>query len=622
MRLRARTTFKPPRDRLPGPDPLPGIGDCSRLPQAEGELYDQCGDPVDAVPPAVDEDVVWLSVRDGRWQVARPSLVTYPVSDWRTDPGDVFDQPVSEGVRARPARPGHPGLECSGTPTRVTDPAGDASGPKGARDWVDVTAVELARSAASLCLAVTTRTPLRPLSGISVYYEQASLMKTADGRQVSQGGLPGAFGVRLNSRGRPEAFGGWDGPEGRYAELPEARVGGGGRTLTIEFPNARRLGLTRQPFAWMLTASVEVSPGRLASDRLPDARTRLFFAHPGGKRVVEAPDARARSSDARPTSDSVPAVKELAPGVWQLSGFPPNGINVFLLEDVLVDAASRHAGRRILRQLRGHTVTAHALTHAHPDHQGASKEVCEALGIPFWVGERDADAAENPDLIKQRQPDHPVARFYDRIFRGPGRRVDRMLREGDEVAGFKVLDTPGHSAGHVSYWRESDRVLVLGDVLNNMDVITAVPGLHEPKPFLTPDPAENRRSIRKLAALEPAARALRSRRPAAGTRISCGASWRSCPHDGGHRLRGRARAARAGLGARVRHESLRRVGGRHRRGHPHRRSRRAGLHLRRGQPDPRARGRRRRSWTVTEFEAPRRHGAPRNRPAAHRASST
>jgi glyoxylase-like metal-dependent hydrolase (beta-lactamase superfamily II) len=196
-------------------------------------------------------------------------------------------------------------------------------------------------------------------------------------------------------------------------------------------------------------------------------------------------------------------VKELAPGVHQLSGFPPNGINVFLLGDVLVDAASRHAGRRILRQLRGHTVTAHALTHAHPDHQGASKEVCEALGVPFWVGERDADAAENPDLIRERQPSHPVARFYDRIFCGPGRRVDRLLHEGDEVAGFRVLDTPGHSAGHVSYWRESDRVLVLGDVLNNMDVLTGLPGLREPKTYLTPDPAENRRSIRKLAALEP-----------------------------------------------------------------------------------------------------------------------
>ena len=78
-----------------------------------------------------------------------------------------------------------------------------------------------------------------------------------------------------------------------------------------------------------------------------------------------------------------------------------------------MDAASRHAGRRILRQLRGRPVSAHAITHAHPDHQGASKEICDTLNIPFWVGERDADAAENPDLIRQRQPDHPVARFYD-----------------------------------------------------------------------------------------------------------------------------------------------------------------------------------------------------------------
>ena len=71
------------------------------------------------------------------------------------------------------------------------------------------------------------------------------------------------------------------------------------------------------------------------------------------------------------------------------------------------------------------------------------------------------------------------------------------------MAGFQVLDTPGHSAGHVSFWRESDRVLILGDVLNNMDVITGIPGLREPKTYFTPDPVENRRSIRRLGELEP-----------------------------------------------------------------------------------------------------------------------
>jgi hydroxyacylglutathione hydrolase len=197
-------------------------------------------------------------------------------------------------------------------------------------------------------------------------------------------------------------------------------------------------------------------------------------------------------------------VRQLAPDVWQLRGFPPNAINVYLVGDVLVDASTRFARRRILRQIKGHTIRAHALTHAHPDHQGASHEVCERLEIPFWVGERDVEAAENPELIGQRQPDHWLAQFFARTLTGPAHSVDRVLREGDEVAGFRVIEVPGHSAGHVAFWRESDRVLILGDVLNNMDVLTGIPGLQEPKPYLTPDPARNRESARRLGPLEPA----------------------------------------------------------------------------------------------------------------------
>jgi len=200
----------------------------------------------------------------------------------------------------------------------------------------------------------------------------------------------------------------------------------------------------------------------------------------------------------------VVAVKQVAEGVYQLKGFPPNAINVYLIGDVLVDAASRHARRRILRQLAGHTVTAHALTHAHPDHQGASHAVCDELGIPLWCGDADADTAENPLLIRERQPSHPVAQFFDRVCTGPGHPVTRRLREGDDVADFAVLDAPGHSAGHVAFWREADRVLVLGDVLNNQHVFTGIPGLREPKEYFTPDPPRNRDSARKLAALEPA----------------------------------------------------------------------------------------------------------------------
>jgi glyoxylase-like metal-dependent hydrolase (beta-lactamase superfamily II) len=195
-------------------------------------------------------------------------------------------------------------------------------------------------------------------------------------------------------------------------------------------------------------------------------------------------------------------MREVADGVWQLRGFPPNAINVYLMGDVVVDAASRHAGRRIMRQLRGHTVRANALTHAHPDHQGASHELCEALGIPLWCGEGDVEAMER-GLIGASQPDHWLNRLSDRFWSGPPHRVDRALREGDEVGGFTVLDVPGHSAGHVAFWRERDRVLIAGDVLNGMHLLTARRGLYEPPDFFTPDPEENRRSIRRLAALEP-----------------------------------------------------------------------------------------------------------------------
>jgi len=196
-------------------------------------------------------------------------------------------------------------------------------------------------------------------------------------------------------------------------------------------------------------------------------------------------------------------VKRLADDLHLLAGFPPNGINVYLVGDVLVDAATRHARRRILRQLRGRTVNAHALTHAHPDHQGASHAVCETLGIPLWCGERDVEAMESGQVVAG-QPSSPLNRLIAAAWPGPPHPVARPLREGDTVAGFAVLEVPGHSAGHVAYWREADRTLICGDVFNNMNLVTGIPGLHEPPAIFTPDPEQNRESMRRLAALEPA----------------------------------------------------------------------------------------------------------------------
>src|SRR3954451_4556016 len=186
----------------------------------------------------------------------------------------------------------------------------------------------------------------------------------------------------------------------------------------------------------------------------------------------------------------------VADDVYMLNGFPRDAINVYLVGDVLVDAGTTLAARRILRQIETKEVNAHALTHAHPDHFGSSYRICTERGIPLWAPADDAEAVEKGEVVA-------ASKFAGVLPSPPGHPVARRLQEGDEVAGFTVLDTPGHSAGHVSYWRESDRVLIAGDVVNTMTIRTGWPALHEPEKIFTPDPARNRESIRRIAALEP-----------------------------------------------------------------------------------------------------------------------
>jgi glyoxylase-like metal-dependent hydrolase (beta-lactamase superfamily II) len=188
-------------------------------------------------------------------------------------------------------------------------------------------------------------------------------------------------------------------------------------------------------------------------------------------------------------------MRALARGVSQLRGFPPNTINVYLVGDVLVDAGTPAARKRILRELDGVEVRTHVVTHAHPDHFGSSHAVCEALGVELWTGERDAEAIETARPVPS---DTKIGALLSKGKMPPAHPVARRLREGDEVAGFAVLDVPGHSPGHIALWREEDRTLIAGDVFFNL------PRLGSPPDFLTVDPERNRASMRRLAELRPA----------------------------------------------------------------------------------------------------------------------
>jgi hydroxyacylglutathione hydrolase len=196
-------------------------------------------------------------------------------------------------------------------------------------------------------------------------------------------------------------------------------------------------------------------------------------------------------------------MRELADGVWVLRGLPGYAVNCYLVGDVLVDAATRLDQRSILRQLRDRPLSAHALTHAHPDHNGASRAVCTQRGVPYWVGAADAPAARDGTIIRTDFPQLPFGGFWDGLLSGPAHPVDRELGEGDEVADFTVLDTPGHTRGHIALWRESDRVLIAGDVLLGINPRTLRPGPHRHVQATHVDAEQNEASLQRIVELRP-----------------------------------------------------------------------------------------------------------------------
>ncbi|MGN6532966.1 MAG: MBL fold metallo-hydrolase [Ginsengibacter sp.] len=198
-------------------------------------------------------------------------------------------------------------------------------------------------------------------------------------------------------------------------------------------------------------------------------------------------------------------MKQVAKDVFHIPLMPRNSINCYLIEDVLIDAGIRTSRRILERELDQHPVHAHALTHAHADHQGSSASICKMLNIPLWCSAEEKPQAESGDAtVEYPAQSHFVTKFQRKYWAGSGYPVERTLKEGDKVGGFTVIETPGHSSGHLSFFREYDGVLIVGDVLTNMNLLTTIPGLHQPPAVFTKDAELNRKSILKIASLNPA----------------------------------------------------------------------------------------------------------------------
>lgn len=196
-------------------------------------------------------------------------------------------------------------------------------------------------------------------------------------------------------------------------------------------------------------------------------------------------------------------LKQVAPGIERVGQFPLPMVNVYLAGDILFDAGTTWDRFRIPRQIGDRRLSLLALTHVHPDHQGLAREICRDRDIPLACHADDVDAMEGRRPVSEGQITNPVLKRIQSSWEGPPHKVSRVLEDGEKVGDFTVVHTPGHARGHVVYFRESDGAAICGDVIRNINYATGRTGIGEPPPMFTYDPAENRRSIRKLAALNP-----------------------------------------------------------------------------------------------------------------------
>ena len=82
-------------------------------------------------------------------------------------------------------------------------------------------------------------------------------------------------------------------------------------------------------------------------------------------------------------------------------------------------------------------------------------------------------------------------------------RIAGTVREGDDVAGFEVVELAGHAPGLIGLWRASDRVALVSDTVYLTDMLGRHVPAHVPHVAYNLDTEQARASIRKLAALDP-----------------------------------------------------------------------------------------------------------------------
>ena len=216
-----------------------------------------------------------------------------------------------------------------------------------------------------------------------------------------------------------------------------------------------------------------------------------------------------------------PEIRQIADDVLRI---PVKIGNCYLVGDrdewVLVDAGVEGQAdriRAIAAERFGENSRPEAiiLTHGHFDHAGSAGKLAERWDVAIY-----AHKLEMPYLTgrsKYPPPDPTVGGFMAQMIRlVPNKAFDYTehmlelpLGEAPGMTDWAVIETPGHSPGHVSFYRESDGVLLAGDAFATVDqtkamnLFTMKPEVALPPTYYTCDWDSAYDSVQRLAELEP-----------------------------------------------------------------------------------------------------------------------
>ena len=157
------------------------------------------------------------------------------------------------------------------------------------------------------------------------------------------------------------------------------------------------------------------------------------------------------------------------------------------------------------------------LTHGHFDHVGALEDLADEWDAPVYAHELEHPYLTGRAAYPPGDPRVGGGLMASLSSLYPPRPVDvsgrlRSLPPDGSVpgmAGWRWLHTPGHSPGHVSLWRESDRALIVGDAFvtttpeSAYATVVQSPAMHGPPRYFTIDWEKSRTSVDRLAALNP-----------------------------------------------------------------------------------------------------------------------